>query len=342
MLRIAMRRRNVPKITSADSVSPAASKPSPARLVTATGSMTPSSHRLRADSAEAALRVQQTRAMLAACSVCPRMCGTARLAGEIGLCRAGEDLKIASWNLHRGEEPPISGHGGSGTIFLSGCSLRCVYCQNYPISQFAAGEIVSTERFVEIMLELEKSGAHNINFVTPTHYTPQIVDGVMRARGRGLSIPIVWNTSGYERVETLRLLEGIVDIYLADMRYGEDGSAKKYSKVTDYAAINRAAIAEMHRQVGVLKVDAEGIAQRGLLVRHLVLPGGIASSGKVFRFLANKISVHTAVSVMSQYFPAHKATDDALLKRRLRSDEYSAALAEFEAAGLSNGYCQYE
>jgi putative pyruvate formate lyase activating enzyme len=298
------------------------------------------SHRLSPESVEAVARVREANDMLAACSVCPRMCGTARLAGEIGLCRAGEELKIASWNLHRGEEPPISGSGGSGTVFLSGCSLRCVYCQNYPISQFAAGDITSADRLVEIMIELECSGAHNINFVTPTHYTPQIIGAVIRARGRGLGIPIVWNTSGYERVETLRLLEGIVDIYLADMRYGIDADAKKYSKIAGYTAINQAAIAEMHRQVGILTLNDDGIATRGLLVRHLVLPGGVAASGNVFQFLAEKISPQTAVSVMSQYFPAHRAVDDALLKRRLTSDEYGAALAGFEAAGLNNGYCQ--
>jgi len=336
-----MRRRNVPKTTTAEVALEIASEDGLARPLSTADRETPAlSNRLIPDSAEATQRVAQARDMLVACSVCPRMCGTARLAGEIGLCHAGEELKVASWNLHKGEEPPISGHGGSGTVFLSGCSLRCVYCQNYPISQFAAGEIINTGRLVEITLDLEKSGAHNINFVTPTHYTPQIVDAVIRARRRGLGLPIVWNTSGYERVETLRLLDGIVDIFLADMRYGDDTAAKKYSKVTGYAAINQAAIAEMHRQVGVLTLDDDGIALRGLLVRHLVLPGGVAASGKVFKFLADKICPQTAVSVMSQYFPAHKAADDALLKRRLTSDEYAAALSEFEAAGLSNGYCQ--
>lgn len=278
--------------------------------------------------------------MLGACSVCPRMCGTARLAGEIGLCRAGEELKIASWNMHRGEEPPISGHSGSGTVFLSGCSLRCMYCQNYPISQYGAGDGCSVERLTEIILELEGKGAHNINFVTPTHYAPQIMDAVLRARRQGLAVPIVWNTSGYERVEMLRLLEGIVDIYLADMRYGDDNHARKYSKIPDYVDVNRAAIAEMHRQVGILTLDKDGIALRGLLVRHLVLPGGVAGSAKVFQFLAGSISPQTAVSVMSQYFPAHKAVDDSLLKRRLTEDEYQSVLAQFEAAGLENGYCQ--
>ncbi len=292
------------------------------------------------DSAEAAQRVRQAMAMLGACSVCPRMCGTARLAGEIGLCRAGEELKIASWNLHRGEEPPISGHSGSGTVFLSGCSLRCLYCQNYPISQYGAGDGHSVERLVEIMLQLAGMGAHNINFVTPTHYAPQIMDAILRARRQGMAIPIVWNTSGYERVEMLELLDGIVDIYLADMRYGDDNQARKYSKIPDYVDVNRAAIAEMHRQVGVLALDEDGIAQRGLLVRHLVLPGGVAGSAKVFKFLANSISPETAVSVMSQYFPAHKAVDDSLLKRRLTEDEYRTVLAEFDAAGLENGYCQ--
>lgn len=289
---------------------------------------------------ELSARVAKASEMLVACSVCPRMCGTARLAGEIGLCRAGKNLKVASWTLHQGEEPPISGTRGSGAIFLSGCSLRCVYCQNYPISQMAAGQEMSVEDLTAIMLKLQASGAHNINFVTPTHYAPQILDAILRARSRGLAIPIVWNTSGYERVETLRLLAGIVDIYLADMRYGDDAAGRKYSKVPDYASINRAAIQEMHRQVGILTLDSHGLAERGLLVRHLVLPGGIAESRTVLEFLAQAISPQTAVSVMGQYFPAHKAMNDPLLRRQITAEEYDNVLAAFEAAGLEHGFCQ--
>ncbi|MEW5702263.1 MAG: radical SAM protein [Candidatus Zixiibacteriota bacterium] len=291
-------------------------------------------------SAEAASRSRQAHAMLASCEVCPRLCGAARLAGDTGTCRSGGNLTVASWNLHHGEEPPISGFGGSGTIFLSGCSLRCLYCQNYPISQLGVGETMTVGRMVAIMRELESAGAHNINFVTPTHHTPALIDAILEARRSGLQIPIVWNTSGYERVETLRLLEGLVDIYLADMRYAEAGPARRYSKAADYPAVNRAAIIEMHRQVGTLALDAGGVARRGLLVRHLVLPDGLAGSRAVFEFLAREVSTETAVSVMSQYFPAYRAESDRSLARRLTTAEYDAALAAFTEAGLDHGYCQ--
>jgi putative pyruvate formate lyase activating enzyme len=284
--------------------------------------------------------MRQARALLAACSVCPRECGTARLEGEIGLCRVGLDIVVASANLHFGEEPPISGHRGSGTIFLSGCSLRCMYCQNYPISQQVAGRTVSIDGLSAMMSDLQQQGAHNINFVTPTHFTPQLIQATLAARRDGLAVPIVWNTSGYERVETLRLLDGIVDVYLADMRYGEKRPGLRYSKVKNYPAVNRAAIAEMHRQVGDLTVDDDGIARRGLLVRHLVLPGGNSASAAVFKYLAEEISPQTAVSLMSQYFPAYRAGGDPELGRGLTRPEYEAAMSEFERSGLSNGYCQ--
>ena len=296
--------------------------------------------RLEPDSSAARKRLKRAREMLLQCVVCPRMCTAARLAGESGTCRTGGDLKVAGWNLHHGEEPPISGTCGSGTIFLSGCSLRCVYCQNYPISQMGIGEVLSVSDLVAIMLEMEQSGAHNINFVTPTHYTPTLIEAILTARRRGLVIPIVWNTSGYERVETLRLLEGLVDIYLADMRYGEAESGKQYSKADDYPTVNRAAIREMHRQVGTLRIDDAGIATRGLLIRHLVLPGGLSGSEQVFRFLAEEISPDTHVSLMSQYFPAHHAADHPLLGRRLTAEEYEQALAALDAAGLTQGYRQ--
>jgi putative pyruvate formate lyase activating enzyme len=262
------------------------------------------------------------------------------LEGEIGLCRVGAELVVASSNLHFGEEPPISGHRGSGTIFFSGCSLRCMYCQNYPISQQVAGQACGVDELKSMMLGLERLGAHNINLVTPTHFTPQILDAIFSARREGLSLPIVWNTSGYERLETLRLLDGVVDIYLADMRYGEARAGKRYSQAKDYPSVNRAAIAEMHRQVGDLILDERGVARRGLLVRHLVLPGGNSASAAVFQYLAEEISPRTAVSLMSQYFPAYRATDDPVLRRRLTAAEYDAAIAEFEQSGLVNGYRQ--
>jgi len=285
-------------------------------------------------------RIEAAYALLKECTVCPRLCGAARLDDEPGVCQGGASLRVASWNLHHGEEPPISGTRGSGTIFLSGCSMRCVYCQNYPISQHGAGTEMSVGELAAVMGELESDGAHNINFVTPTHYTPQILEAVLLAREQGLTIPIVWNTSGYERVETLRLLDGVVDVYLADMRYGEDSIGRRYSKIPDYATVNRTAIAEMHRQVGDLQIDGEGIATRGLLVRHLVLPAGISGSRRIFEFLAREISPATWVSVMSQYFPAHRAVGHSLLGRRITRAEYAAAQSDYSEAGLFQGFQQ--
>lgn len=296
--------------------------------------------RLNPDSPEAVLRISQARSMLQSCSVCPWECGAKRLDCDIGLCRAGSDLVVASANLHQGEEPPISGIKGSGTIFLTGCSMHCMYCQNYPISQQGAGRTATIDEMCAEMLGLQRRGAHNINFVTPTHFTPQLIEAILRARRDGMALPIVWNTSGYERVETLRLLDGIVDIYLADMRYGDEAAARRYSKVKNYPAVNRAAITEMHRQVGDLHLDRDGIADRGLLVRHLVLPEGNSGSAEVFNFLAGDISRRTTVSLMSQYFPAYRAAEDPVLGRRLSPAEYDAAVDAFERSGLVNGYCQ--
>jgi putative pyruvate formate lyase activating enzyme len=215
-----------------------------------------------------------------------------------------------------------------------------MYCQNYPISQQVVGRTTRVDELVMMMRDLERRGAHNINFVTPTHFTPQLVEAVLRARQAGMTLPIVWNTSGYERVETLRLLAGIVDIYLADMRYGEETAGRRFSGVKDYPAVNRAAIMEMHRQVGDLKLDPEGIAQQGLLVRHLVLPEGNSGSAAVFNYLAGEISRRTTVSLMSQYFPAYRAAGHPVLGRRLTRAEYEAAVEAFEQSGLINGYRQ--
>ena len=274
------------------------------------------------------------------CTVCPRNCEIDRTKGETSHCGVDARLKVSSINLHFGEEPPISGISGSGTVFLSGCNLKCVYCQNYPISQFRQGRYVTAEELADGMLRLERGGAHNINFVTPTHYVPRLMEAMLLAYRKGLTLPIVYNSSGYDKVETLRLLDGIVEIYMPDMRYSNEESSKCYSAADDYPEINRAAIKEMHRQVGDLVLDDRGVAVSGILVRHLVLPYGISGSKPIFEFLAGEISKETYVSLMSQYFPAHKATSIEKLKRRLLKGEYKAALDAFDEAGLSNGYAQ--
>jgi putative pyruvate formate lyase activating enzyme len=291
-----------------------------------------------------ALLEERTRgalSLLEDCIVCPRECHVNRIAGETkGICGADARLKISSANLHYGEEPPISGTRGSGTIFLSGCNLRCIYCQNYPISQFRHGEFVTVDDAASMMLQLEKRGAHNVNLVTPSHYVPQLMAALLSAYKRGLRLPIVYNSSGYDKVETLRLLDGIIEIYLPDMRYSRDESAQCYSSARDYPEVNRAAIKEMYRQVGNLIVDENEIAVQGLLLRHLVLPDGIAGSKEIFNFLATEISTETFVSIMSQYFPAHKAVKLVRLNRKILKEEYQIALDAFERAGLANGYAQ--
>ena len=280
-------------------------------------------------------------ALLDDCAICPRECHVNRTAGSVkGICGVDSRLKISSANLHYGEEPPISGAHGSGTIFLSGCNLKCVYCQNYPISQLRHGEHVTADQLAGLMLDLESRGAHNINFVTPSHYVPQIMESLLISYRRGLTIPLVYNTSGYDKVETLQLLDGIIDIYMPDMRYAVDENARCFSAAADYPEINRAAVKEMHRQVGDLDMDDDGIAVRGLLVRHLVLPENIAGSEEVFRFLADEISPDTFVSVMSQYFPAHKAVSMGKVNRRILKEEYQIVLEAFERAGLGNGFIQ--
>jgi len=278
--------------------------------------------------------------LLKNCTVCPRNCEIDRTQGETSHCGVDARLKVSSVNLHFGEEPPVSGRKGSGTIFLSGCNLKCVYCQNYPISQHRHGEYVTREQLADGMLELEKGGAHNINFVTPTHYVPQLMAAMLTAYKQGLRLPIVYNSSGYDKVETLKLLDGIVEIYMPDMRYSSEESSQCYSSAEGYPEINRAAISEMHRQVGDLILDDDGVAVQGLLIRHLVLPHGISGSEAIFEFLAREISKGTYVSLMSQYFPAYKATSLDKLNRRLLKEEYKTVLDAFDRTGLYNAYAQ--
>lgn len=285
-------------------------------------------------------RVPTAMKLLEDCTVCPRDCRVNRIAGETSVCGMDARLKVSSANLHHGEEPPISGSHGSGTIFLSGCNLECAYCQNYPISQLRHGEYMTLEKVAEAMLALQRRGAHNINFVTPTHYVPQLMEAMLIAYRDGLTLPIVYNSSGYDKVETLRLLDGIVEIYMPDMRYSRGESSLRYSQAEDYPEVNRAAIQEMHRQVGTLLVNDDGIAIQGLLVRHLVLPGGISGSDEIFEFLSNEISPDTHVSLMSQYFPANRAPSIKEISRRLKNSEFKKAVDSFEKAGLHNGHIQ--
>lgn len=283
--------------------------------------------------------IQQALGYFADCTVCPRRCHVDRTSGELGECGMPARLKISSANLHHGEEPPISGIAGSGTIFLSGCNLHCQYCQNYPISQYGHGKFCSANETADMMLSLQTRGAHNINFVTPTHYVPALMEALLLAYRKGLGIPLVYNSSGYDSPEMLILLDGVIDIYMPDMRYADSEIAARLSDVPNYPAINRAAIKEMHRQVGILK-SRDGVAARGLLIRHLVLPDNLAGSEAIFNFIADEISPETYVSVMSQYFPAYNACRYNQLDRRLTAAEYKAALEAYEKASLGNGYIQ--
>lgn len=286
-------------------------------------------------------RARRAQQLLAQCVLCPRRCSVNRLAGEVGFCRAGAEPVVASWNVHPWEEPPISGVRGSGTIFFSYCTARCRFCQNYPISQLGVGNRVSVERLAEMMVELQTRGCHNINFVTPTHFAAQIVQALPHAIGLGLRIPLVYNTSGYDSPETLRLLDGIVDIYLPDAKYADDDVARRLSGFARYVEANHAALKEIHRQVGdELVLDDEGTAVRGMIIRHLVLPGGLAQSAEVFRWIARELSPNVHVSVMNQYFPAYRVLDDPVLGRKVSPEEYAEAIDAFEQAGLQNGWFQ--
>ncbi len=274
-----------------------------------------------------------------ACNLCPWHCKTDRRKEKTGVCKGGYLPEISSYNLHFGEEPPISGTQGSGTIFFTGCQLRCVFCQNYPISQLRNGKQLEFEELADIMIELQKRGAHNINLVTPTPWIFQIVKSLLIAVQRGLNIPIVWNTSGYEDIKTLKLIEGVVDIYLTDIKYSDDKPAKRLSMANNYFSIAKEGTKEMFRQVGNL-ITENGIAKKGLIVRHLVLPNNLSGSEKVLEFLRKEISKDVFISLMSQYFPAYKAIDNKLLNRPLNKKEYDSVLESLEKNGLSNGWIQ--
>ncbi|HID93262.1 MAG TPA: radical SAM protein [bacterium (Candidatus Stahlbacteria)] len=282
-------------------------------------------------------RIDRGYAILKSCTLCARNCKVDRLANERGFCRAGALPVVSSYNLHFGEEPPISGDRGSGTIFFTHCSMRCCFCQNYPISQKGIGNEVSIEELSVMMLKLQERGVHNINLVTPTHFVPQIISALKIAIEKGLNIPIVYNTGGYDSLETLKLLDGIVDIYMPDAKYGDNKDAEKYSIAPNYVDANVIALKEMHSQVGDLILN-DGIAKRGILVRHLVLPNNISEPKEVLHTL-HSISKDMYVSLMSQYFPCNRADEYPELARKITKKEYEEARKEVEKLSL-RGYIQ--
>lgn len=278
--------------------------------------------------------------LLEECRVCPRCCGIDRTSKERGECRAGAEPYISSFNGHFGEEPPITGHSGSGTVFFTYCNLHCTLCQNYDISQLGAGEEITCKALARIMMRLKAMGCHNINLVSPSHQVPQIMKALYLASESGLDLPIVYNTNAYDSVEVLKLLDGIVDVYMPDMKYSKNENGMKYSTIPDYWDVSKMAIKEMHRQVGDLIMDHQGVAIRGLLVRHLVLPNDIAGTQEVMRFLAAEISKNTYVNLMSQYRPCFKAGQYRELNRRVTMNEYNNAADLKKRYGLNKGWMQ--
>jgi putative pyruvate formate lyase activating enzyme len=279
-------------------------------------------------------RVAQAYQHLSVCDVCARGCRVDRRAGQVGVCRTGEQAKVSSYGPHLGEEDPLRGRRGSGTIFFTRCNLKCQFCQNHDISQTDAGHAVEPEQLASIMLNLQAQGCHNINLVSPSHVVPQIMAATLIAAQAGLRLPLVYNTGGYDSMAMLGLLDGVVDIYMPDMKFSDAETARRYSKVANYPQVNQAAVREMHRQVGDLRIDAMGLATRGLLVRHLVLPGGLAGTGEIVRFLAVQISPDTYLNLMDQYRPAYKARHFPELNRGISRHEYAEAVRLAEEAGL--------
>jgi len=283
-------------------------------------------------------RVQTLEDILKDCRLCPRECRVNRLEGELGYCRADSGLTVSSAFPHFGEESPLVGVHGSGTIFLTHCNLRCIFCQNYDISHLGRGERITSSDMARMMIRLQELGCHNINFVTPTHYVPQIVASLPEAVEHGLRIPLVYNCSGYESLEVIQLLEGIVDIYMPDAKFMDEKYSKEYCNAPDYPGVLKKVLKEMHRQVGDLKTDSHGIAEKGLLIRHLVMPGGVASSESVLRFIAEEISVHTYVNIMDQYRPEHHACEHVPIHRRTTHKEYLEATQLAKRFQLHRGF----
>jgi putative pyruvate formate lyase activating enzyme len=280
-------------------------------------------------------RIAEAEAALKACCLCPRKCGIDRTSGEKGFCRAGRLLEVSSYGPHFGEERPLVGRNGSGTIFLTHCNLGCLFCQNYQISRLGQGQVITAEQLSRIMVHLQKMGCHNINLVSPSHFVVQILQALPSAVKQGLTVPLVYNTGGYDAPETLKWLDGVFDIYMPDFKFADGEIAARYAQARDYPEFVQAALREMHRQVGDLVMDEDGLALRGLLVRHLVLPEGLAGTAEAMHFLATKISKHTYVNIMDQYHPCGDIIPrDSPLRRRITRQEFDEALRLAEQEGL--------
>ena len=282
-------------------------------------------------------RIVRLNKILELCTLCPRRCEINRLQGETGYCQAGSAVMVSSYFPHFGEERPLVGKSGSGTIFLTHCNLRCNFCQNYNISHLGAGEIITPRKLAQLMLQLQLQGCYNINFVTPTHYISQIISALPLAIEIGLEVPIVYNCGGYESLEVIELLDGIVDIYMPDAKFSNSTYAESYANAPDYFEVLKAVLKEMHRQVGVLKTE-NGIGYRGMLIRHLVMPNDVAGSENILRFIAEKLSTKSYVNIMSQYRPCFEAEDDSIINRRISSKEYYQAIELAKKFGLSRGF----
>jgi len=278
-------------------------------------------------------KVTAAKKILEDCRVCPRNCRVNRVRGELGECRIGAEPIISSYFPHFGEEAPLVGSRGSGTIFICGCNLRCLFCQNYDISHQLLGKSTSIKRFAGMMLELQDAGCHNINIVTPSHIVPQLLEALWYAITDGLRLPIVYNSSGYDSLASLKLLDGVIDIYMPDFKFFSNALAQRYTAVSDYATVAKAAISEMHRQVGDLQIGG-GIARRGLLIRHLVMPGMLVDSQKIFEFISREISSDTYLNVMPQYRPAGEASNYSEIGRSLNYTVFLQAVEMARNAGL--------
>ncbi|MGQ9858029.1 MAG: radical SAM protein [Thermodesulfobacteriota bacterium] len=279
-------------------------------------------------------RIERALEIIGSCEMCPRLCRVDRHSGEKGFCRTGRNAVVSSYNPHFGEEAPLVGHGGSGTIFFTNCNLLCLFCQNYEISHLGLGEEVAPKVLARMMVQLQNWGCHNVNFVTPSHVVAQILEALPSAIELGLRVPLVYNTGGYDRVETLRLLEGVFDIYMPDVKFLNSQVAERLCGAPDYPEVVKKALREMHRQVGDLVIDERGIAKRGLLVRHLVMPNGLAQSKKVMEFLAREVSANTYVNIMDQWRPCGEAHSHPDLSRRISADEYREAIDAARTCGL--------
>ena len=279
-------------------------------------------------------KIDQAREILKECIICPRNCRVNRIEGEKGFCQVGARAVVSSANPHFGEESPLVGSGGSGTIFMTSCNLQCLFCQNYEISHLMEGQEMDTDTLGGLMVGLQRLGCHNINFVTPSHVVPQILDAVKWAAESGLRVPLVYNSGGYDSVETLRLLDGVIDIYMPDLKFMDSQISQELMNAADYPDVARAAIIEMHRQVGDLQIDEKGIATRGLLVRHLVMPDDMAGTREAMRFLAKEVSTNTYVNIMNQYRPCGRAYEHSKLDRSVSRVEYTRAIEAAREEGI--------